>query len=147
MGAYMQDLWNVPDNISHTDILTARVAAGIRYTFALMKYSNGQNDALRKNVVHDLGINKDTLQVYLSPILDKQFRIVSGPTKLTIFHGILHRMGLRLSHFYAAAEDCVSKEEFIQRINLIVLTHRVDPPSLACIRKVEPNIEPSARWS
>lgn len=141
----MQDLWNIPDSIPVTDIITARVSAGIRYAFALMKYSSGQSDALRKNVVQDLGINKDTLQVYLTPILNHEFRIISGPTKISILHGIIHRMGLRVSHFYEAAETCSSKEEFIQRINLVVLTLRSEPTPLAYFGEPPANPSPGRK--
>jgi len=143
----MQDLWNIPDNVPRTDILTARVAAGIRYALALMRYWNGQSDGLRKDIIHSLGINKDTLQVYLTPILDHRHRIVSGPTKMAIFHGIVHHLGLRVSQFYAAAEDSVSKEDFIQRINLIVLNDRAETPSAAFIGQTQLTEQSPARWS
>lgn len=120
----MIDLWNVPADASMTDVITARVADGIRYAFALLRYADGRHSTLRKNIVQDLGINRDTLNIYLTPVLDTEYRIVSGPTKIAVFHGIMARTGVAPSKFYEAAETSGSESEFLQRVNSLVLESR-----------------------
>jgi hypothetical protein len=117
----MIDLWNVPPSANMTDVITARVADGVRHAFDLLRYTDGPNSAMRKNIVRDLKINRDTLAVYLRPVLDDRYRIISGPTKISVFHSIMARTGVRPSQYYEAAETARSQGEFLRRVNVLVL--------------------------
>ncbi|MBP2159070.1 MULTISPECIES: hypothetical protein [Asticcacaulis] len=117
----MIDLWDIPDGIFMADIITARVAHGLRYAFAIGYHSGAQRELARKNVAQAAGVNKDTLHTYITPVLDDRYRIVTGPTKLAVFHSIIMQMGARPSQLYDAAENSEDLNEFLRRIAMIFL--------------------------
>jgi hypothetical protein len=117
----MVDLWNIPDGTCMTDVITARVAHALRYGFTIGYHNGAQRELARKNIAQAAGINKDTLQTYISPVLDDRYRIVSGPTKLSVFHSIILQMGVRPSQLYDAAENSETLNEFLHRIGVIFL--------------------------
>ena len=117
----MVDLWNVPEALYSADVITARVAEALQYAFVLIKQTRKGKGFARKNLIRDLAISKDTLKVYISPVLDENYRLVSGPTKIAVFHGIMHELGVRPSQLYEAAETSRNDEEFIQKVTRIVL--------------------------
>ncbi len=123
----MVDLWNVPDALYSPDVVTARVAEALQYAFVLLQQPRTGRGFARKNLIRDLDINKDTLKLYVSPVLDDNYRLVSGPTKIAVFHGIMHELGVRPSQLYEAAETSQSYREFIQRITRIVLGEATHP--------------------
>ncbi len=117
----MIDLWDIPDGIFMADIITARVAHGLRYAFAIGYHTGAQRELARKNVAQSAGVNKDTLHTYITPVLDDHYRIVSGPTKLSVFHTIILQMGARPSQLYDAAETSENLNDFLRRIAMIFL--------------------------
>lgn len=124
----MIDLWDIPDGIFMADIITARVAHGLRYAFAIGYHTGAQRDLARKNVAQAAGVNKDTLHTYITPVLDDQYRIVTGPTKLAVFHSIILQMGARPSQLYDAAENSENLNEFLRRIAMIFLMNSRPAP-------------------
>ncbi len=117
----MVDLWNVPEAFYTADVITARVAEALQYAFVLLQQPRAGRVFVRKNLIRDLGINKDTLKIYITPVLDENYKLVSGPTKIAVFHGIMHELGVRPSQLYEAAETSNSYREFIQKVTRIVL--------------------------
>jgi hypothetical protein len=125
----MVDLWNVPEALYSADVITARVAEALQYAFVLLQKTRKGKGFARKNLIRDLAINKDTLKLYISPVLDENYRLVSGPTKIAVFHGIMHELGVRPSQLYEAAETSRNDEEFIQKVTRIVLGDGAEPMS------------------
>lgn len=123
----MIDLWDIPDGILMADVITARVAHGLRYAFAIGYHTGAQRELARKNVAQSAGVNKDTLHTYITPVLDDHYRIVSGPTKLSVFHTIILQMGARPSQLYEAAECSEDLNEFLRRIASIFLINARPP--------------------
>jgi hypothetical protein len=117
----MTDLWNIPQASISSDIITARVAEALRYSFSLLEQMQSARSFARKNILSDMSISKDTLRIYTSPVIDQNYRLISGPTKIAVFHGIMEGLGVRPSQFYEAAETSLSYCEFIRRISQIVL--------------------------
>ena len=125
----MIDLWDIPDGIFLADVITARVAHGLRYAFAIGYHTGAQRELARKNVAQSAGVNKDTLHTYITPVLDDHYRIISGPTKLSVFHTIILQMGARPSQLYDAAETSADLNEFLHRITIIFLMNCRPGPS------------------
>ncbi|WP_040308401.1 hypothetical protein [Asticcacaulis biprosthecium] len=117
----MVDLWNVPEALYTADIITARVAEALQYAFMLLKQKRTGRAFVRKNLIRDLGINKDTLKIYITPVLDENYRLVSGPTKIELFHNIMLELGVKPWQLYEAAETSNSYREFIEKVSRIVL--------------------------
>jgi len=117
----MVDLWDVPDGTFMADVITARVAHGLRYAFSIGYHTGAQRELARKNVAAAAGVNKDTLHTYITPVLDDQYRIITGPTKLSVFHSIILQMGAKPSQLYDAAESSENLSEFLRRIATIFL--------------------------
>lgn len=135
----MIDLWDIPDGIFLADVITARVAHGLRYAFAIGYHTGAQRELARKNVAQSAGVNKDTLHTYITPVLDDRYRIVSGPTKLSVFHTIILQMGARPSQLYEAAETSENLNEFLHRIAIIFLinSRRASGSSVSLPDRVE----------
>ena len=117
----MVDLWNVPEALYTADIITARVAEALQYAFMLLQQKRSGRALVRKNLIRDLGINKDTLKIYITPVLDENYRLVSGPTKIELFHNIMLELGVKPWQLYEAAETSNSYREFIEKVSRIVL--------------------------
>lgn len=117
----MVDLWNVPEALFTADVITARVAEALQYAFVLLQQPRAGRVFVRKNLIRDLGINKDTLKIYITPVMDENFKLVSGPTKIELFHNIMLELGVKPWQLYEAAETSNSYREFIQKVTKIVL--------------------------
>jgi hypothetical protein len=117
----MVDLWNVPEALYTADVITARVAEALQYAFALLQQPRAGRTFVRKNLIRDLGINKDTLKIYITPVMDENYRLISGPTKIELFHNIMLELGVKPWQLYEAAETSRCYREFIQKVTRIVL--------------------------
>lgn len=117
----MVDIWNVPESMVSADVVTARAAEALQYAFVLLQQKQTGRLFIRKNLLIDMGISKDTLRAYVSPVLDDNYKMVAGPTKISVFHGIMHELGVRPSQVYEAAETSRSYGELIRKISRIVL--------------------------
>ncbi len=117
----MVDLWNVPEGLYSADVITARVAEALQYAFVLLQQHRAGRVFIRKNFIRDLGINKDTFKIYTTPIMDENYKLVSGPTKIELFHNIMLELGVKPWQLYEAAETSNGYEDFIQRVTRIVL--------------------------
>lgn len=117
----MVDLWNVPEGLYSADVITARVAEALQYAFVLLQQHRAGRVFIRKNFIRDLGINKDTFKIYTTPIMNENYKLVSGPTKIELFHNIMLELGVKPWQLYEAAETSNSYREFIQKVTRIVL--------------------------
>lgn len=129
----MTDLWNVPTNAHLPDVLTARVAEGMRYGFTIRYRISSQRELARKQLAHALGIDRGTLRRYLEPVLDEQCRILSGPTKVSLLHDMILKMGVRPSQLYGAAETSNSLNEYLGEVTRIFLAPPAESLAMAFI--------------
>ena len=117
----MVDLWNVPEGLYSADVITARVAEALQYAVSLLQQHRAGKVFIRKNFIRDLGINKDTFKIYTTPIMNENYQLVSGPTKIELFHNIMLELGVSPWQLYEAAETSNSYEDFLQKVTRIVL--------------------------